>query len=150
MVLGSLVRVRIVVAGSFFLASLLMVGCGSKSQLGTIEGKVTVDDVAANAGDVTFTVDGKSFSGRIQADGTYRAIDVPLGTATVSVSAPAAAPAGMAGKAAPTAMKDGSGMTGGPTKSVAIPAKYATADKSGLSTPVKSGTNTYNIPLTSK
>ena len=117
---------------------------------------MTVDSVPANVGDVTFTVDGKSLSGKIQADGTYRVIDVPLGTATVSVSAPAAPTSkdgGMAGtgvqSAAPIAMKDGAS-GGGTTKPVAIPAKYAKADKSGLTTTVKSGTNKYDIPLASK
>lgn len=145
MLLDSLVRVRMVLVGGFVLSCLLLAGCSSKGKLGMVEGKVQVDGVAANGGEVVLTVDGKTSSGKIQDDGTYRVIDVPLGSAAVTVTAPTIPQGG----AATPPTKDMPGSTG-VTKPVAIPAKYATAATSGKTTTVVAGTNKYDIDLSAK
>jgi hypothetical protein len=131
------------------LLGLVLVGCSSnsKNQLGNIEGKVTVDGTPANSGNVVFTSGGTNISGAIGPDGSYRVIGVALGEAQVAVTGPTV-PTGAAGTGSAPAIKD----MGGPSigKPVAIPAKYGTAAKSGLTFTVKGGQNTYDIPLVSK
>jgi hypothetical protein len=114
--------------------------------MGVVEGKVTVEGKAGNSGSVAFTVSGQTVSGTIEPDGTYRAVGVPVGDAQVTVL-PAIVPPGMKDMPAPT--KD---MPGGPKveKPVPIPAKYGKAESSGLTFPVKKGTNTFNLELTAK
>jgi hypothetical protein len=135
------------------LLGLVLVGCGSNpnDKLGNVQGKVTVDGAPANSGNVVFTTSGSTLSGVIGPDGTYRVIGVTPGAAQVSVTGPTA-PVGSGGAnpGAPTpAIKD---MAGGAAigKPVPIPAKYAKPASSGLSFTVKSGQNTFDIPLVSK
>jgi hypothetical protein len=137
---------RLTLAG-LFLVCLVAIGCGSDGpKIGAVEGTVTVDGVPANTGSVVFTdAKGQTISGQIQADGKYRAVGVPVGDMKVTVTGP---PTGVPAPP-PIAMKDGPGSApaGPPVK---IPPKYGVAATSGLTFPVKSGTNSYPIQLTSK
>jgi hypothetical protein len=123
----------------------LLTGCNSAKD-GTVQGKVTVDGTPANGGFVVFTPSGggQGISGIIQADGTYRAVEVPLGQVKVSVTPPPKA----TGTAPPIAGMEPPGGAAG--KPVPIPPKYAAPNTSGLSTTVTGGTNTYDVALVSK
>lgn len=133
-------------SGALCLAILLLAGCGkpSGSKGATVEGKVTINGVSATTGQVSFTVGSSSVSGQIQPDGTYRALDVPVGDAKVTVSAPTGPKmdSKMAAK-----MKEDTAMPGAGASAVPIPAKYGKAETSGLTFSVKAGDNKYDIEL---
>lgn len=132
------------------LAILLLAGCGKPAGPAgaTVEGKVTVNGSPATAGQVTFKVGSSTISGMIQSDGAYRAIDVPVGDAKVTVTAPSGGPK-IDAKAAAKMKKDDSDMPHSATTSaVPIPAKYGKPETSGLSYSVKAGNNVYDIELT--
>jgi len=142
-------RVRLLLAGLVLFNLLVLAGCGSSGKTGTVQGKVTVDGTPANSGSVSFTAaNGIVIGGAIGTDGSYKVIGVPAGAAQVVVTPLAAPP--KTGEAPPTMGKD---MPGGPpsvSNPVPIPAKYAKVETSGLTFPVKGGSNTYNIDLTAK
>ena len=120
-----------------------LTGCGSSSAKPSIvEGKVTVDGAPANSGMVMLTAGGKSISGNIQPDGTYRVVDAPKGAAQVTVTG-----SPNPGGAAPTTGMPGMG-TGPSGSPVPIPAKYAKVETSGLTITVNAGTNKFDIALT--
>lgn len=148
---------------------LFVVGCGSK---GTVSGKVLYQGKPLHAGVVTFfpSSGGGSFTGRIQADGSYRVEKVTPGQAKIAIVPPtpvAAAsgrgrmPPGMA-----EAVKSGkiklsdearAKMMPGQKKAVeslssstepeAIPQQYSDAAKSGLECRVNGGYQTHDIEL---
>jgi hypothetical protein len=137
-------RSHLLLAGFMLLTPFVLAGCGSgSSKLATVEGKVTVDGAPANSGEVIFTATNGALSATIQPDGTYRALQVPVGSVQVSITpAPPTPPSASLGK----------DMPGAPAvaRPVPIPKKYTTPGTSGLTTTVKGGTNQYNIELSSK
>jgi len=141
-------------AGVLFLGVWVLSGCGGSNSKtgGTVKGKVTVDGTAASSGVVAFTsANGTTLKGGIEKDGTYKVANIPPGEAKVAVisSTPAAAPGG-GGKAAPIPKTADMPETGSDGGGPPIPAKYAKVETSGLSTTVKAGENTYDIPLSAK
>ncbi len=131
------------------LAALLVLslsGCGSDAK-GTITGKVTLNGKPVTSGIVTFTT-GKlpPTSAPINKDGEYTIQDSPVGEMKITLNnAPPLAESIDPSKTAtagpqkiPTAP---AGETG------PIPAKYA-KEGNGLTYTVKSGEQTFNIPLT--
>ena len=148
-------RTRLLSAGVLLLSISLLAGCssGAGDKTGTVSGTVKVDTVTANSGTVEFIVktgdkEGLPVKANIEPDGTYKAVGVPVGSATVTVTGPAAQ--GATGNApVPTT----SGMPGSAAggKPVPIPAKYSNAKTSNLTYTVKGGTNnTYPIELIAK
>ena len=139
---------RLCLASLLGLGLTILVGCGggTNPKIGNVEGTVKVNGVNANSGNINFTgADGTTIGAAIQADGTYRAIGVGVGEAKVAV---VSAPAPAKGNAPIPATKDG-GMGGmAPVANpIPIPAKFAKVETSGLTTPVKNGTNTYSPDL---
>jgi hypothetical protein len=93
-------------------------------------------------GTVTFLDSSNKFlASSAISDGKY-AIKVPvLGPVKITVTTPSSSPGGR-GRKVPTKSKGGA-----PISVISIPAKYGSADQSGLTYTVKSGSNTYNIEL---
>jgi hypothetical protein len=145
---------RVLLAGWMIFLPFAPAGCDSQgAKHPIVEGKVTVDGSPANSGNVVFTsADGKSIAGIIQPDGTYRAVDVPLGAVKVFVKPPS--PEEVARykkqKKTPPAPKMPKVPEGPAGSLVPIPQKYTDANSSGLTTTIKPGTNTYDIEMTSK
>jgi hypothetical protein len=80
---------RITLLAFFAGLSLLISGCGGSVKLASISGSVNLDGKPVKGGFISFTLpDGLPHTVEIQADGTYRVDDVPLGDAIVTVSAP--------------------------------------------------------------
>jgi hypothetical protein len=148
---------------SLTLVALLgLAGCTGSSNTGTVKGKVTYKGQPLKGGTVSFQV-GEKYApqpAEIQEDGTYVAENVPLGTAKVAVETESLKPpSGMQGKYPPPAppnpkVKSEEYKPPDPAERakryVRIPDKYMNPDTSGLSTPVKSGTNTYDIDIADK
>jgi len=143
-------RVHLLLAGLLLVSLLAVIGCGSGGKPGTVQGKVKVDGTLANAGSVIFTTStGATAFGTIQADGTYKAIGVPVGATQVTVTGPPPVPVVGDPRLKPPS-KDSPSPGGSVDKPVPIPAKYGKADSSGLTYTVKGGSNTYDIDLTAK
>jgi len=143
-----------------------IVGCdsgGSNKQFpAKVTGKITYNGNAIKAGTIAFLPAGGSaplkFS--ISADGSYNAPDLPEGPMTVTVETESVNPAqkqhtygGKGGKGPPGGKGPSSylpegAVTAAPDLYVKIPAKYADPAKSGLSTTLKKGTQTFDIKLT--
>jgi len=141
---------------SFGLVVLVCAGCGSPS--GTMSGTVTYKSKPLTGGSVTFLTETGSATGTIDASGTYKVEDVPLGQAKISVFSgggppPMKMPGGGKDRGAgqkdlppeaQQALKGGKQGTPGAT----IPAKYNDASTSDLKVEVKSGNNPpFNIEL---
>jgi hypothetical protein len=136
-------RRRLLKMGWLILAPLVLAGCGS-GKPGTVEGKVTLDGTpVAGAASVFFTcADGEVRAVPIRRDGYYRALLIPVGPANVSVTPDTQVV---------SKKKKGKDEPGAPPlRSVQIPTKYLIADSSGLSTTVRSRTNTYDIEMSSR
>jgi hypothetical protein len=129
--------------------SLAAVGCGGGK--GTVSGKVTYKGTALKGGRVTFaTANKQSMQADIEEDGTYTIPNVAAGPAKISVTTsymkpsrsrryykvPEGAPEGLGG-GDPNLAK----------RYVLIPDKYEDPESSGLTYTVKSGPQTFNIPL---
>ena len=126
------------------LLMILLVGCGSGSMEGQVTGNVTLDGKTIGPGSVVFVPegDGNPATGTIQIDGTYemksnRTPGLPPGKYFVSVSVFDQRPG--------TAGERSSG-----TSKLITPEKYYDAKTSGLEFTVESGSNEYNIELTSQ
>ena len=125
------------------LAILFVAGCGSFTEVG---GTVTLEGKKLTTGTVTFLgADGKKKGvTNIASDGTYKLIEPPLGKVKVAVQVKPLPKA--------PATKESPKVTIGevpnePVEPVMIPAIYGDFNKSGLSTELKSGSNTYDIEL---
>jgi hypothetical protein len=150
---GSVHRVHLLLTACLILTLFALAGCGG-SGLATVEGKVTVDGHPATAGRVVFrSADGKStVIANIATDGSYRALDVPQEDMKVTV-------AGLT-RLERTRIQRGAGKGKKSSESEAmakeiesspkIPERYQDPEASGLTCTVKSGTNTYNIEISSK
>jgi hypothetical protein len=132
------------------LTPFVLAGCGSR--FATVEGKVTVDGHPANSGRVFFrSADGKSVVfAYIMPEGTYQAMDVPLGPMKVTVTPLTRLERDKLQRSAkkkPNAPESPAVPKG---SFVPIPPKYEDPDGSGLTTTVNSGINTYDIELSSR
>jgi len=116
-------------------ALLVLSGCGSHPY---VAGKVTYKDKNLTYGTVSFVgSDGKKQAASILGDGSYKLVEPPLGTVKVCVEAkPIKLNLGKD--------KDKKAQKDPPSP---IPAHYADPAKSGLTTEIKEGANTYDIEL---
>ncbi len=125
-------------------------GCESKTS--TVAGKVTYQGKPVAGGSViVYCADKQIARGSIGADGTYTIPNVPFGSGTVTVQAPARVPDGLriqqntppqspGGPIPPTVEADDK-------RRVSIPQRYALPEESGLSVVVDRGQVTYDIDL---
>jgi len=119
----------------------LLGGCGSSSKLGTVTGKVTIDGQPPASGTTVIFIgpDNKSqMAAPVESDGTYRALEVPLGLNKIAVK-------GMAGTAVGGKLPDLPGMTP-VAKGVPVPKKYENPDN-GQQFEVKPGNQEHNLDL---
>jgi hypothetical protein len=123
-------------------------GCGGRQ--GSVSGVVTYNGRPLTGGTVVFIgADGKpSEPATIGPDGKYSATDVPAGRAKVAVDdpPPATPPPG----SVPKEMANDPEVREARSRAVSyvpIPPKYRDPDQSGLAFDVKSGSNTFDIPL---
>jgi hypothetical protein len=125
-------------------ATLAIVGCGERGpSTAKVTGKVTLRDGKALPGgrvDFRSATSGNMVSGQIKADGTYEAVEVPLGDYKVSVEnshlrGGSPPPPGLAA------------MPGSDQKYVPINPRYSRPDTSGLATTVGGSTHTFDVQL---
>ncbi len=139
-----------------------LAGCGGSGS-GTVEGRVTLDGRPVAAGRVSFrSADGKNTAvAKIAPDGSYRVLDVPCDAMRVSVNPldkferiklqRDAGGAKSKGEArGPEAQAKQSDIAEALEAAMNVPEKYRNPDTSGLTLTVKSGTNTYDIEISSK
>ncbi len=135
--------------GALALGCLLATGCASKTA--TVAGQVAYRGQPVTGGSVVFYCPDKQIvRGLIGPDGRYSIPNVPAGPAVVTVQAHAKVPEGFqlrqqlpksnGGPIPPTADP-------GDTRKVALPARYALPEESGLSVTVDSRNVTYDIDL---
>jgi len=159
----SLLRLKLGMA--LLLPSLVLaLGCTGGGK-GKISGKVTFKGAPMPGGSINFRADdGKEYGSSIGPDGAYYVENVPSGNMKVYISIPVDKGSGavgvpkgrekeMEGKmkpppgAPPEAMKAYEGSKEKHDKIPNIPDKYKSPDSSGLTFTVKSGSNTYDVPL---
>jgi hypothetical protein len=131
------------------LACLLASGCGSQNA--TVVGKVTYQGKPVSGGSVIVYCSDKQIArGIIAVDGTYSIPNVPFGSGTVTVEAPARIPVGLR---VPQTLPPSSG---GPIPSraeasdpaqPALPPRYTVPEESGLSVVIDRGVVNYDIDL---
>jgi hypothetical protein len=135
-----LIRGRFLALAAILTVSTLA-GCGSggNTKKGSVKGSVKVDGVAANSGNVTFTIGSDKISGAIDGEGNYRVVGMPPGEAKVTVEN-----LHLPKTEAPVTP----GMPGASVgKPVPIPTKYAKPETSGLSHTVTNGETTFDLTL---
>jgi hypothetical protein len=125
---------------AFALVAVLNGGCGAGK--GSIEGKVTYKGKPLPVGTVSvFAGDNQVLSGTIAADGSYRVLGVPAGTAILTVATPPPAPPAFVPAVKPPPIQDPNypkEMLPNPTvKTVPIPKRYADPKESNLSVTVE-------------
>ncbi|OWK35046.1 hypothetical protein [Fimbriiglobus ruber] len=147
-------KIRHVATPIVFFSSALLIGCGGSDGLAEVSGVVSLNGKSLSTGSVVFIGSDKvaPVVVPIEADGHYSARKVPSGTVTVTVHSPNpkdeadsvraknADRAGVTGKAPPPPGPD-------PKLWFPIPTKYNDPSKSGLSYPIKPGSNSLNIEL---
>ena len=124
-------------------------GCGATAA--TVSGKVSHRNKLVTSGEVVFlTQDGKSGAhAPVQPDGTYRAVNVPLGTLRVGLRNPPPLYYQQI-KNRPKDLTDDPEMQEAAKRAanfVPTPPKYEDPNQSGLTTDVKPGENIYNLDL---
>lgn len=134
--------------GWMLLALFALAGCSPKPHA-DIEGKVTLDGTPVPSCFVNFTSDDGSaaFSIRTWPDGTYKGIDVPLGSMKVCINRSLSKGKGRGKGGSQKPKKNEEKAVAGPT--APIPQKYSDPDSSGLTTTIKPGSNNYDIELSS-
>jgi hypothetical protein len=130
----------------FLLAFVSSGGCGSR--FATIEGVVAIDGKPANNGTVIFSgADNHSAAGTIGPDGSYLAENVPVGEVQVVIHQMMTMGGG---PDRPGPLKGIEEPVATVARPVPIPKKYQSVQTSELTYTVTSGTNRFNISLSSK
>jgi hypothetical protein len=133
---------------ALFLISQLATGCSKPK--GTISGKVTYQGKALPGGFVIFLPEkGPAVNATIDSEGKYRADNVPVGTARISVQAHGAPDPESQNQAPPKPRSpaDMKQFLMPKTSTVFIPPQYNDPEKSGLTCDVKQGPQEHDIPL---
>jgi hypothetical protein len=137
-----------------FPLGLMVAGCGRSSEA-TVTGKVTYKGQPLKGGSVSLISEaGGVVRSTIEEDGSYKITKAPVGPAKVTVDTKALRPVNQkavkgpyANANAPQEVLPKSAKGGDASRYVAIPARYADPEKSGLTVEVKSGKNEQNIEL---
>jgi hypothetical protein len=131
--------------------SLLLVGCGGRSRLGTVSGTLTYKGRPINGAALLLYPDGggEPFQIPVTQEGTFRTSDVPPGEYTVVVEGTAGNPGpptqGMSKEKAAEAKEKFSGMTTPPT--IAFPNRYKSVTTSNKKVTVVAGEQKMDIDL---
>lgn len=132
------------------LAPLLVVlGCGRTAE---VTGTATLNGKPITSGSVTIlAADSLTYSGQLNEQGGYQILNVPRGSAKVSIASPDPANlAGFAKAAGPSAVKRSKApavTASTPAGWFPLPAHYADFEKSDLRLEVQGGVNKFDIPL---
>ena len=121
-----------------FLVILAVIGCGGNKNVGQVSGTVNYQGKPLPIGTVSFLdSSNQSLASSAINDGTYAIpVKVPAGPVKVIVTTP--------GRVSGRLPKNKSGES---VTVISIPAKYGSADQSGLTYTVQPGPNEYNIEL---
>jgi hypothetical protein len=98
-------------------------------------GTVTLDGQPFPAGTVVFIGPSESTTAEIRSDGSYHARNVPLGAVRVVIAT-----------TGPSAAQGGQG----PAPQTPPPPRYCSATTSGLELTVSTGSNSFDIPMTTQ
>jgi hypothetical protein len=125
----------------------LLAGCGPGGirypETGaTLEGTVTYGKDAVGAALVVAKNDSGTATGFVEKDGRYRLQNVPLGEVQIAVNTAAGK-----GQAMGAMMAQSQGKAKGAPRIVDVPDKFADPAKSGLTTTISKGANTFNIVI---
>lgn len=127
------------------LAILAAAGCGGHGT-GNVSGKVLFRGQPVTAGHVTFLgQDGRTASGKINADGSYTVAGAPGGPVTILVDSRPPAPILIGDPATHEIRPNPNPPPAG--KYVPIPPRYGKADQSGLTYTVRKGAQVHDIVL---
>jgi hypothetical protein len=128
-----------------FLVLLAVLGCGEKTNEGEVSGTVTYQGQPLPQGTVTFfDSSNKYLASSAIVKGTYAIsapLKMPIGPVKVAVTTPSSSSGGRRSRGVAKS-KSGERMT-----VISIPAKYGSADQSGLIYTVKPGSQEHNIQL---
>lgn len=137
--------IRLVVLGAVLCASASM-GCGGKKP--TVSGTVSYKGEKLGNGNVTFIgADNKAAVSPINADGTYRVNDAPVGAVKITVETAPIPEQSSSPMMKGVDMPDMKGKSSNVGKYVKIPARYKDPAQSGLTYQVKSGAQKHDIKL---
>jgi hypothetical protein len=135
--------------GLMIVPLLVALGCGRTAE---VTGKATLNGKPITSGSVTILAsDSLTYSGQLNEQGGYEILNVPRGSAKVSIASPD--PANIAGqaKAPGTSGRKKSKTPAVPPSTPAgwlpLPAHYADFEKSGLRLEIQGGINMFDIPL---
>jgi hypothetical protein len=142
----------------------LVAGCGTNSATpARVSGTVTYNGQPVKAGNISFHTDKGSYSSSLSATGTYEIVDLPMGSAAVTIETESQNPdkkaqaygGGMGPKMDPGKMAGGAPAgAGGKSKEemaalyVKIPAKYADPKTTTLNVTLERGRQVKNFDLT--
>jgi hypothetical protein len=130
------------------IALLLPALSGCHNSRGTVHGKVTFKDEVVPSGTIAFYGPGDQVANAaLLPDGTYVAIDVPLGEVKVAVTTPPPPDPKAAERLKNNPMVKERGITVKQEKVVSVPRKYNLPGTSGLSLTVKQGSQPFDIAL---
>lgn len=132
----------------------LLYGCGAKNPNAPAKasGAVSYNAKPVKGGNVTFVFEKEgSYNAPIRSDGTYEAMDLPVGEAIVIVETETANPdkktPTYGGKRAMEVQRPPAGAGPRAEDYVKIPAKFGDAKSSGLKATLKSGDNKHDVEM---
>jgi hypothetical protein len=108
----------------------------------TLEGTVTYGKDSVGVALVIAQNESGAATGFVDDDGRYRLQNVPLGEVHIAVNTDAGK-----GRAIGAAMAQSQGKAKGAPKIVDVPAKFADPAKSGITTTISKGANTFDIVI---
>src|SRR5262245_45723656 len=143
------IRLRAAAALVTFAGMTLLSGCGQSS--GLVSGTVTLGGAPLPAGMVSFLAeDGTVVSAYVEANGTYRVENVPVGLAKVTIYTASNIDPSAMGEVLKNQGREPAKFKGmpksGPTP-VAVPQQYSNPETSGLTVTVGKGETKFDIPL---
>jgi hypothetical protein len=143
------IRLRALTAFAIVASMAILSGCAKP--FGSVTGTVTLGGAPLSAGVVSFLAkDGTVVSANVDANGTYRVDDVPVGLARVTVYTASNLDHVAMGEVLKNQGRDPAKFKAMPKSGpppVAVPQKYSTPETSGLTVAVGKGEMKYDIPL---
>jgi hypothetical protein len=129
-----------------FLVLLAVLGCGGNKNVGQVSGTVTYQGNRLPIGSVSFLDSNNQWltSAPIAKGWYVIPVKVPVGPVKIIVTTPGASSGESGRRRSPVARKH---KAGEPTSVISIPAKYGSADQSGLTYTVQPGSQKHHIDL---